>query len=753
MKIIKRNLREDFKDLSDDEFSSAELEYDNFIDKVLGNIALGISIFILIIQVYLVGWGDKFLFTNIASDIIFARMTLIVCCLLVILFKFIKALKVRGLYLMHIFLFGAFFMTTMVVGISKHDADSTIVWIFLAVFIGGIIPISFRSSLVYIFLFIPFYVAAFVLYNGTSEIYITGFKIINVAAIGGFGLLFKYHFHWMFKKEFFSKRLIKKMTEERVNVESLERLNREKDEFLATTAHELRTPLNGIIGLVDTYLENENDNTENLNIAVSAAKRLSFLVNDIVDCSKLKDHKLEINFEPVNAKQMVDITVSLLNPLIGNKKIDISTNIESDNLALLGDEKRVLQILNNIVGNAIKYTEEGEIKISVFQDNSKVRIEVKDTGIGIDKDKIDLIFNNYTMAGENRSIEGAGIGLYFTKELMTLHKGEIEVKSTKGKGSVFTLIFEKGEDVESKRERILNIPAGFKEPEFIQGREMVAIVDDHPLNLRTFANYISGLYNVVLYSNGNDFLDDFNSGKVPDVILLDLVLPDIHGIEICKNIREKYSRTDLPVIMITAGTKEKDMEDGLKAGANEFLHKPVFREALRIRVNNQIELLRRHKTVIEGESIISFIESLVEISASSSLDCYIDSYAEKLDKFLSQNSSEIDSIYSDRITKVKEVIESKVKEKPFLIKLLTILSKVDNRESFEDFCIRFKLSDKQSELVKVLFTYSTVDTNSLAEIMKTSSTNITSILHRVYTKMGIDNKAQLMQNLENISNI
>ncbi|MGK7914070.1 MAG: ATP-binding protein, partial [Prochloraceae cyanobacterium] len=240
---------------------------------------------------------------------------------------------------------------------------------------------------------------------------------------------------------------------------SLQRLDRLKDEFLANTSHELRTPLNGIIGIAESLLDGASGTLSapvrsNL-VAISASgKRLANLVNDILDFSQLKHKEIKLQLRAVGVREITEIVLTATRPLIGNKNLQLKNNISADLPPVLADENRLQQILYNLVGNAIKFTDRGRVEVSaqlVTQDGEKNRgndnrksdyltISVQDTGIGIPEDRLDRIFTSIEQADGStaRVYGGTGLGLAITKKLVELHGGRIRVESTLGVGSRFT---------------------------------------------------------------------------------------------------------------------------------------------------------------------------------------------------------------------------------------------------------------------------------------------------------------------------
>lgn len=381
-----------------------------------------------------------------------------------------------------------------------------------------------------------------------------------------------------------------------------------KNEFLANTSHELRTPLNGIVGITESLLDGtggelNEDISENLSMIISSGKRLSSLVNDILDFSKLKNNEINLQIKPVDIGQIVKIVSSLSLQLIAGKPLKINVDIDSDLPMVSGDENRLQQVMHNLIGNAVKFTEEGTVDITAECVENMVEVTVSDTGIGIPNNNLKKIFNSFEQgdASIERKFGGTGIGLSITKKIVALHGGNIRVSSRDGVGSKFTFSIpvaeEKKEENASKNQKgiysvqdsrpVVNIERGA----FKAGETNILVVDDELVNLKVLDNYLTASkYNVVKAFNGQEALELTGKHDKFDIILLDIMMPKMSGYEVCEKIREKYSGVEIPVIMLTAKSQTADIVDGFKVGANDYLVKPFSKDELLARLNTQIQL-------------------------------------------------------------------------------------------------------------------------------------------------------------------
>lgn len=424
----------------------------------------------------------------------------------------------------------------------------------------------------------------------------------------------------------------------------LQRLDQLKDEFLANTSHELRTPLNGIIGIAESLMDGVTgslpaETRYNLSLVVSSGRRLANLVNDILDFSKLRNDTLELQIKPVEMRAIASVVLTLSRPLLGQKDLQLINSISPDLPTVNADENRVQQILHNLVGNAIKFTDSGTVEISAelqngereredfreevpgsFSRSQMLAISVRDKGIGIPDDKLDRIFESFEQADGTiaRQYGGTGLGLAITKKLVELHGGEITVESTVGAGSRFTFTLPLSERIEAEGSEGLNdlTQSGKLQPTTLQrvtpqpaslqpldlqplpsnGSVKILIVDDEPVNRQVFTNYLSlHNYSIVQASSGSEALLILESGFKPDLILLDVMMPRLTGYEVTRKIRETWQAIELPIVLLSAKNQVSDLVVGLEAGANDYLVKPISKDELLARIKTHLNL-RQLKT-------------------------------------------------------------------------------------------------------------------------------------------------------------
>ncbi|HBE20734.1 MAG TPA: hypothetical protein DDW51_24760 [Cyanobacteria bacterium UBA11367] len=412
--------------------------------------------------------------------------------------------------------------------------------------------------------------------------------------------------------------------------QQLQELDKLKDEFLANTSHELRTPLNGIIGIAESMVDGATGKlteiqTHNLEMISQSGHRLSNLVNDILDFSKLQHKNIELQLKPLDIRSLIKVVTSLIQGMVVNKNIQIITALPTTLLPVLADESRVEQILYNLIGNAIKFTEKGKVEISaqfipihsvdpIGQNKSghnqkQIAITISDTGIGISKKSIERIFESFEQGdgSTSRQYGGTGLGLTITKQLVELHGGKIWVESEVGIGSKFTFTLPTTDSplpdtptsppVSSIRKFAPDVSSpniGENIGENSGGEAVkfqILIVDDEPVNLQVLNNILSANnYQVTQASNGEEALAILEQNLLIDIILLDVMMPNVSGYDVCAKVREKHPAQELPIVMLTAKNQVADLVKGFQFGANDYLTKPFAKDELLMRVSTHLKL-------------------------------------------------------------------------------------------------------------------------------------------------------------------
>ena len=370
-----------------------------------------------------------------------------------------------------------------------------------------------------------------------------------------------------------------------------EQANHAKSDFLANMSHEIRTPINAIMGMNEMVLRESKDESirEYAANIESASKTLLSLINDILDFSKIEAGKMEIVNAPYDTATFFNDVVNMIDVKAKQKQLDFQVDIDSTLPSVLhGDEVRNRQIIVNILNNAVKYTKQGIVKLTVegIRESGVVtlKMQVKDSGIGIKKEDMDKLFGGFQRLDleQNRSIEGTGLGLAITHNLVESMKGRIEVESEYGKGSVFTIFLTQEiiddtpmGDFKEKFEAAAKQEKGYKES-FVAPDAKVLVVDDNDMNLAVAKALLKKTdVQVTTCTSGKECLECIKK-EYFDVILLDHMMPEMDGIQTLEKIRQTENMCkSVPVIALTANAIVGAKEQYIKAGFSDYLSKPI----------------------------------------------------------------------------------------------------------------------------------------------------------------------------------
>ncbi len=406
-----------------------------------------------------------------------------------------------------------------------------------------------------------------------------------------------------------------------------------KDEFLATTSHELRTPLQGISGLAKVLKEEDQgslteDQRHKVTLIANTTQRLSVLVNDILDFSSIKHGKLKLNKSRVDLSAIAELVFSTIKPTISGKDIALSAQIAPEVRYLNADEFRLQQILFNLIGNAAKYTEQGFIKLIANIKDNEVMFEITDSGVGIPDEKRASLFRPFEqvhVAGHHAA-SGTGLGLSISRQLVELHGGSLVLNSRVGQGTTVSMVFPSDLIVltneASETTNLVVAPSHSILPtqetkgDSVESSEqhtscdgpIIFVVDDEPVNCELVSSQLRKQgYQVEVFEDGLKVLSRLTE-KLPDLVLLDFMMPGMSGLEVCQSIRTRYDSYELPVMMLTARLQISDIVNALSAGANDYLIKPYHEQELLARVNTQLSVRKYWIANRENQKLKSEIE-------------------------------------------------------------------------------------------------------------------------------------------------
>ncbi|MDB9744059.1 ATP-binding protein [Fibrobacterales bacterium] len=481
-----------------------------------------------------------------------------------------RFLPKRNKLAVDILLFSVVVFPSIVTWLSGGFANSGArsVWVFLAP-IGSLAFLGKRESIVLMCVFTLSLGASILLptpYHGFGiEL---GMKMMAFNLVGVF--VFAFSIFYIFNaKNIKQTQVIKEKT-------LLEESARVKDEFLNVMSHEIRTPLNAIIGTVDILVDETKDDSaqnEQLKIVQYSSSNLLYLINDILDYSKLESGKLEIEKLPFELKKVVQNTVSVFLDKAKEGNVELKLEI-ADNVSEFysGNNIRLGQILNNLISNAIKFSSNGTVNVFVFQEKNLI-IKVVDSGIGMSAEQLKNIFIPFSQADKtiSRKFGGTGLGLSIIKKIVDQSGGKLTVESEAGKGSSFTV--ELPWNV-VKQKSIKELEANdYKD-------KLVVIVDDNELNLKIASRLISKLGAETLCFDGGQKCVDWLKENHCDLILMDLQMPDLDGISTVKKIRESIPKHKLNILALSAEARDNTRDAVLEAGMQDFVPKPINKKVL-----------------------------------------------------------------------------------------------------------------------------------------------------------------------------
>ena len=395
----------------------------------------------------------------------------------------------------------------------------------------------------------------------------------------------------------------------RLNVQ-LREADKLKDQFLANTSHELRTPLHGMINIASNIAEREKSalgrqSLADMNLLITVGRRMSHLLNDLLDVVRLREKRVVLHKKPLSVASIVTGVSAMLRFMAEGKPVRLQIELADSLPDVMADEQRLVQVLFNLLHNALKFTDEGTVTVSAAEENGNVVLRVSDTGAGMDEETRRRAFLPYEQGSRGMNEDGGiGLGLSISKQLVELHGGELTVTSEPGVGSVFRFALpavrpQTGPDAarheawEGYRETAASLltetldelPFPTDAPVALEdGNANILAVDDDPVNLKVLAGILAAEpYNVTTVTSGREALERLASGTW-DLIVADVMMPQMSGYELTEKIRERFSMSELPVLLLTARSGPADIQAGFHAGANDYVTKPVEATELKSRI-------------------------------------------------------------------------------------------------------------------------------------------------------------------------
>jgi|GEM_PF-6714681 len=495
----------------------------------------------------------------------------------------------------------------------------------------------------------------------------------NYIFIGLLSFVFSYLLSVKFNKEFNElvelkqnlEKKVKKRTKELQDAkEEIERISNLKSIFFTNISHELRTPLTLILGPLESiisgeYGKNLSNNNYTFKSILNNSHRLLKLINNLLDFSKIEAGRMEVKKQKTDIIRLLKHYMSFIKSAATLKKINLNfINNTNDCIAWI-DRDLFEKIMFNLLSNALKFTkQDGKIDIILKKTKSKFYISVKDNGIGIPKDKLRIIFDRFSQINDvsGKNIDGTGIGLSFTKEVIELQKGRITVKSRYGEGAIFTFYIPLNAD---DSENIINEVGDFQNvksyllSEFYEDQEPeekkdeiavsdkkknVLVVDDYKEMLIFIKNILKNEYNIITASNGKEGYKKALE-LLPDIIISDVMMPIMDGYELTRRIKSDKKLIGIPIILLTAKADITMMIEGLETGADDYLAKPFNSRELKARIKANLEMkvlrdkIKYQRDILEEKK--DFLEELVkektkEIEIEKNIAINLREKAEKL---------------------------------------------------------------------------------------------------------------------------
>ncbi|MNB69894.1 Sensory/regulatory protein RpfC [compost metagenome] len=401
--------------------------------------------------------------------------------------------------------------------------------------------------------------------------------------------------------------------------EQLKEADRLKDQFLANTSHELRTPLHGIMNIAQTVATKEQDrlsegSLNDMNLLITISRRMSYLLGDLLDAARLKEHRIILQQDSLRIQAIIPGVIGMLQFMTRGRPIRLIQSVPEAMPPVMADEKRIVQVLYNLLHNALKYTEEGTVSISTEVRNGQAVIEVADTGVGMNEETQARVFQPYEQGDYGRSDgRGIGLGLSICRQLVELHGGQLTVRSEPDKGSVFSFTLPLAEpSVSSQANPALPLHREAKElspgpvvpdtaaselaaaahiPPLLNGSHIqILAVDDDPVNLNVLTGILSTEpYQITTVSSAQEVLSLLGTRQW-DLLIADVMMPHMSGYELTQKVREQFSLSELPVLLLTARSQPADIYTGFMSGANDYVTKPVDAMELRYRIGALITL-------------------------------------------------------------------------------------------------------------------------------------------------------------------
>ncbi|UPK43923.1 response regulator [Paenibacillus pabuli] len=414
----------------------------------------------------------------------------------------------------------------------------------------------------------------------------------------------------------------------------LKKADKVKDQFLANTSHELQTPLHGIMSIAQNLVTQQKDrfdqrSLKDMELLITISRRMSNLLGDLLDVVRLKEQHIVLKQEPLSIQSVVPGVISMLQFMAERKPVSLKMEIPESFPSIWADEKRLVQILYNLLHNAMKYTKAGTVSVHAEIHEGRAFVHIADTGIGMDEATCLRIFLPYEQGADGiNDGQGMGLGLSICKQLVELHGGVLTVQSQPGEGSVFSFdvpiaqgvsvshpqLVRTEEEAEKDHgaldqwgihasDELIEVATGLEHlPPSQEATASILVVDDDPVNLDVLTSMLSTeAYTIVTAHSGQEAMELLGTRQW-DLLIADVMMPQMSGYELTQKIRELFSMSELPVLLLTARSQQPDIYTGFASGANDYVTKPVDALELKYRIRALITLNRSIKERMRMEA-------------------------------------------------------------------------------------------------------------------------------------------------------
>jgi K+-sensing histidine kinase KdpD/CheY-like chemotaxis protein len=420
-----------------------------------------------------------------------------------------------------------------------------------------------------------------------------------------------------------------------------EEANEAKSAFLSTVSHELRTPLTSVLGFAkiikkrleekifpiiqngDSKIQRTIEQVEdNLGVVVAEGERLTTLINNVLDLAKIEAGKIEWNMQTVGVAEIIERAAAATSSLFDNTKVKFIKDIAPNLPEILGDQDKLIQVVINLISNAIKFTDKGSVTCRAKLTEGEITVSVMDTGMGISEEDQTKVFEKFKQVGDTltNKPKGTGLGLTISKEIIEVHGGKISVKSKEGKGSTFSFTLpvkaRQTEDGDIHRIDFTALMAQLKQSVETtavnsKSKELTILVVDDEAHIRELLNQELGEagYKVLVAKNGRDAIEKIRKQR-PDLVILDVMMPEMNGFDVAAVLKNDPATMDIPIIILSI---VQDKERGFRLGVDRYLTKPIDTELLFREIGTLLEQGKSKKKVMVVDEDASTVKTLAQV--------------------------------------------------------------------------------------------------------------------------------------------